>query len=165
MQRKKQIQPRIETLSEKKMLGNQVKMSIIDNKTPELWQQFMTRKKEIKNDLGDNKYSMQVYDQSYFEKFNPKAEFVKWATVEVANFENVPKGLETFILKGGLYAVFEYKGSSEDKSIFQYIYTSWLPNSDYMLDDRPHFEVLGKKYKNNDPNSEEEIWIPIKLKN
>ena len=24
-----------------------------------------------------------------------------------------------------------------------------------------HFEVLGKNYKNNDPNSEEEIWIPI----
>lgn len=29
----------------------------------------------------------------------------------------------------------------------------WLPNSDYLLDDRPHFELLGDKYKNNDPNS------------
>jgi AraC family transcriptional regulator len=29
------------------------------------------------------------------------------------------------------------------------------------LDDRPHFEVLGEKYKNNDPTSEKEIWIPI----
>ncbi len=25
-------------------------------------------------------------------------------------------------------------------------------------------EVLGEKYKNADPNSEEEIWIPIKRK-
>jgi AraC family transcriptional regulator len=40
-----------------------------------------------------------------------------------------------------------------------------LPLSkEYELDDRPHFEILGDKYKNNDPNSEEEIWIPIKLK-
>jgi hypothetical protein len=28
----------------------------------------------------------------------------------------------------------------------------------------PHFEVLGDKYKNNDPSSEEEVWIPIKPK-
>jgi AraC family transcriptional regulator len=39
-----------------------------------------------------------------------------------------------------------------------------LPNSAYALDDRAHFEVLGEKYKNNDPSSEEEIWIPIKVK-
>jgi AraC family transcriptional regulator len=30
------------------------------------------------------------------------------------------------------------------------------------LDQRPHVEVMGEKYKNNDPDSEEEIWIPIK---
>lgn len=29
---------------------------------------------------------------------------------------------------------------------------------------QPHFEVLGEKYKDNDPTSEEEIWIPIKAK-
>jgi AraC family transcriptional regulator len=26
-------------------------------------------------------------------------------------------------------------------------------------DDRPHFEILGDKYKNDHPDSEEEIWI------
>ena len=73
--------------------------------------------------------------------------------------------METFSLAGGLYAVFDYKGSSNDPSIFQFIFGTWLPSSDYVLDDRPHFEVLGDKYKNNDPNSEEEIWIPIRQKN
>jgi len=72
--------------------------------------------------------------------------------------------METLVLPGGLYAVFEYKGLSTDNSIFQYILGTWLLNSDYDLDDRPHFEVLGDKYKNNDPTSEEEIWIPIKTK-
>ncbi len=76
----------------------------------------------------------------------------------------VPNEMETFLLEGGLYAVFEYKGSSNDPSIFQYIFGTWLPGSNYLLDNRPHFEVLGDKYKNNDPNSEEEIWIPIKPK-
>jgi len=27
-----------------------------------------------------------------------------------------------------------------------------------------HFELLGEKYKNNHPDSEEEVWIPIKEK-
>ena len=73
-------------------------------------------------------------------------------------------GLETFVLPEGQYAVFQYKGLSSDNSIFQYIFGTWLPGSDYVLDDRPHFEVLGDKYKNNDPASEEEIWVPIQPK-
>ena len=72
--------------------------------------------------------------------------------------------MEAFILTGGLYAVFDYKGLNTDHSIYQYIFGTWLPNSDYVLDNRPHFEILGDKYKNNDPTSEEEIWIPIKPK-
>lgn len=43
----------------------------------------------------------------------------------------------TFILSGGLYAVFDHKGLSNDSRIFQYIFGTWLPNSGYLLDDRP----------------------------
>ncbi|NNK11488.1 MAG: GyrI-like domain-containing protein, partial [Flavobacteriaceae bacterium] len=64
----------------------------------------------------------------------------------------------------GLYAVFDYKGHPGDKSVFQYIFGKWLPSSDFRLDFRPHFETLGEKFKINDPNSEEEIWIPISPK-
>jgi AraC family transcriptional regulator len=48
-----------------------------------------------------------------------------------------------------------------DTAIFQYIYSTWLPASGYALDNRPHFELLGEKYKQGSPHSEEEIWIPI----
>ena len=107
---------------------------------------------------------MQIYTPTYFADFKPTNEFEKWASVEVTDFNNVPGDMETFILAGGLYAVFDYKGSSNDPSIFQYIFGTWLPGSGYALDGRPHFEVLGEKYKNNDPTSEEEIWIPIKAR-
>ena len=40
-------------------------------------------------------------------------------------------------------------------------FETWLPAYGFVLANRPHFEVLGAKYKNNDPASEEEIWIPI----
>ena len=157
--------PRIEHLKEKKLVGKRLKMSLADNKTGELWKSFMPRRKEIANNLTTDLISMTVYQPNHFADFNPTREFEKWAAVEVADFENVPDDVETFTLAAGLYAVFDYTGSSTDISIFQYIFGTWLPNSEYLLDDRPHFEVLGPKYKNADPESEEEIWIPIRKKN
>jgi AraC family transcriptional regulator len=62
----------------------------------------------------------------------------------------------------GTYAVFHYKGLSSDSSVWRYIYNEWLPNSPWELDHRPHFERLGAKYKNEDPNSEEDIYIPVR---
>lgn len=155
---------RIIALKEKKLLGQSLKMSLINNRTAQLWGQFAPRVREIQNRSTEDKISMQVYPPLYYEQFNPATEFEKWATVEVNDYDQVPEGMKTFILEGGLYAVFDYKGSSADPSIFQYIFSQWIPQSNYSLDNRPHFEVLGAKYKNNDPDSEEEIWIPIKIK-
>jgi AraC family transcriptional regulator len=156
--------PRIEILSEKKLIGKRLQMSLANNKTKELWQSFMPRRKEIQNSIGTDLYSMQVYDPFYFNTFDPNNLFEKWATIEVTNFDTIPDEMETFTLPSGLYAVFFYKGSNTDTQIFQYIFGTWLPNSEYVLDNRPHFEILGEKYKNSNPNSEEEIWIPIKEK-
>ena len=156
--------PRIETLESKKLLGQHLTMSLANNKTGQLWGQFAPRIKEIQNRTSEDKISMQVYPPLYYQQFSPVTEFEKWATVEVQDFDKIPNGMETFVLEGGLYAVFDYKGSSADTSIFQYIFGQWLPNSTYVVDHRPHFEVLGVNYKNNDSNSEEEIWIPIKEK-
>lgn len=105
---------------------------------------------------------MVIYSPTHFADFQPTNQFERWAAIEVSDYDQVPDGMETFDLPGGLYAVFDYKGSNSDPTIFQYIFGTWFPGSRYQLDDRPHFEVLGAKYKNNDPESEEEIWIPIK---
>ncbi len=156
--------PRIETLKEKKLIGKQLTMSLSNNRIGELWQSFSPRRKEITNNLTNNLISLVVYKPNHFVDFKLTNEFQRWALVEVSNFDNVPLEMSTFVLKEGLYAVFDYKGLNTDHSIFQYILGTWLPTSGFILDDRPHFEVLGEKYKNNDPNSEEEIWIPIKSK-
>ncbi|MBK6750545.1 MAG: GyrI-like domain-containing protein [Acidobacteria bacterium] len=153
--------PRIEISNEKKLAGNKLTMSLADFRVGELWQLFLPRRKAISNNLTSELISMAVYPSTYFANFSPSNEFQKWAAVEVSGFENNPDEMEKFTLESGLYAVFDYKGPNTN-SIFQYILGTWLPNSEYQLDDRPHFEVLGEKYKNNDPNSEEEIWIPIK---
>ena len=157
--------PRIETIKDKKLVGKRMRMSYAKYKIVELWGSFMPKRKEITNNLTNDLISLVVYAPTHFIDFKPTNEFERWATVEVDNFKNVPVGMETFIISGGLYAVFNYKGLSSGAEVFfQYIYGEWVPNSNYVLDNRPHFEVLGEKYKNNDPSSEEEFWIPIKAK-
>lgn len=156
--------PRIVESPSRKMIGMKLEMSYVQDKTGELWKSFMTRRREISNTQSEDKFSIQVYKEDYFKTFSPKATFIKWAAMEVEDHGVIPSGMEVFHLVVGLYAVFDYKGFSSDKSIFQYIYNTWLPQSEYTLDNRPHFEVLGEKYKNNDPDSEEEIWIPIRKK-
>lgn len=157
--------PRIETLPEKKLIGKRLKMTLADNKTGELWRNFMPRRKEIKNITSDL-ISMQVYDPMLdFKDFNLNTPFEKWAAMEVAGFDTIPAEMEPFTLVGGLYAVFLHKGpASAGAKTFQYIFGTWLPSSQYLLDNRPHFELLGAKYKNDDPDSEEEFWIPVKQK-
>jgi len=156
--------PRIKTIAEKKLVGKSLPMSLAENKTFKLFSDFMPRRKEIANAVSADIFDLIVYPKTYFKTFNPSTNFTKWALIEVSDFVNIPNEMELFILKSGLYAVFDYKGLSTDKSIFNYIFETWLPKSNYLIDDRPHFDILGEKYKNNDPNSESEIWIPIKLK-
>ncbi len=157
------MQPEIQILQEKKLIGKSLKMSLSNNKTADLWKSFMPVRKEIANNLSSDLFSLQVYESEYFENFDPDNEFEKWALMEVADFEAIPEDMKPFTIPAGLYAVFHYKGSGSDHSVFDHIFQTWLPASLYSLDNRPHFQVLGEKYKNADPNSEEELWIPIKL--
>jgi AraC family transcriptional regulator len=157
------LEPRIEILPEKKFVGKRIKMSFSNNQTHELWKSFMPLRREIKNNIGSDLYSVEVYEPLYFNNFNPEKEFDKWAAVEVTDFEKVPDDMDTLILPRGLYAVFLHKGAAgKGPETYQYIFGTWLPASDFLLDNRPHFAVMGEKYKNDDPDSEEEVWIPVK---
>ncbi len=157
------LAPEISMIQPKKLIGNSIEMSLANNLTGKLWSTFMSRRGELTNRANADFISLQVYPEGYFSgDFNPVATFTKHALVEVDNFNAIPDGMTCFKLEGGLYAVFHHKGN--DTSIFQEIYSKWLPNSEYELDNRPHFEVLGENYKNNDPTSEEDIYIPIKPK-
>jgi AraC family transcriptional regulator len=153
----------ITTINEKKLVGKKLIMSYANYKIGELWRSFMPRRKEITNKLTNDLLSMVIYKSNHFEEFRPTNEFERWATVEVEDLVDIPDEMETYVLSGGLYAVFHFIGSStEINNFYQNILNVWLPNSEFVLDDRPHFEILGGKYKNNDPLSEEDIWVPIK---
>ena len=156
-------EPRIELLSSKKLIGKSVRMSLAEDKTGDLWKDVMSNVIQENSITLAPRYSVQLYEPGYFKKFDQSTMFTKWACMEIVELKNIPNSFETFDLPGGLYAVFDFKGASSDFSkMAQYIYGQWLPNSEYELDHRPHFELLGNNYQNNHRDSEEEVWIPIK---
>ena len=154
---------RIETISIKKTLGFSTQTSIANDKTIEIWQKLMPRLKEVSGYKRADLISLQVYDTNSLQKFSPETEFKKYALIEVKNFDLIPDGFEKFEIPAGKYAVFLHKGTSADfYKTSNFIFGEWLPKSDYSLDDRPHFEILGDAYKgHNNPENEEEVWIPI----
>lgn len=154
---------RTQVLSEKKLIGKSKRMSFVNNTTRDLWQWFQSKRATLKNVVGNDLYSLEVYDgPDHFRNFDPTREFSKWAAVEVGNYDDVPGDMEKLIIPKGLYAVFLHKGpASEGKNTYMYIFQTWLPSSEFALDDRPHFAVMGAKYKGDSAESEEEIWIPV----
>lgn len=158
------MQPEIRTLPQTHLVGKRLNMSFANNKTRELWQSFMPKRSEINNIIGVEHYSVEVYgDITFFRQFDPNREFEKWAAVKVSDTDSVPDEMEVLTLPEGLYAVFLYKGRAiEASQTYRYIYGTWIPDSEYELDNRPHFALMGEKYKNDDPESEEELWIPVR---
>lgn len=155
--------PKIVYILEKKMVGKCMKMNLKGDRTAELWRSFMPHHSEIQSSVNADFISL----RHYFEPFNPGnlvQTFEKWAAKEVHQIHNVSDKWQSFIIPEGMYAVFSYKGLNTDPSIFIYIYSDWISHSIYEIADRPHFEILGYKYKNNDPESEEDIYIPIRHK-
>lgn len=154
------MNPQIKTFPATKFIGKNLSFTYSDYRAFELWSGFMPRRKEILNAIGTDLYNIQINPADF--DFKPDTPFIKWAAVPVSNFDVVPEGMKSLEIPEGLYAVFTYKGDqTQAASFFKAIYTEWLPASGYVLDTRPQFEILGDKYKPNDPNSEETIWIPV----
>lgn len=157
------MEAQIRILTEKKLIGRPINMSFMENKSFQLWSSFMPQRKKIRNAVNSNLYSLEIFPNGYFDNFDANRTFQKWAAVEVTNWNTIPAEMESLIIPTGLYAVFIHKGSAtEGYKTYHSIFTEWLPNSEYTVDDRPHFAVMDERYKKDDPDSEEEIWIPIK---
>jgi len=75
------MESRIEILPEKKFIGKKIRMSFLNNKTHELWKSFMPYRKEITNNIGQELYSIEIYEPLYFNNFDPGREFEKWAAI------------------------------------------------------------------------------------
>lgn len=150
---------RIEIIEPKKLIGFSITTSFQEDKTPMVWRKFMMRRNEITNRISDQLFSLQIYP----ENFTRNQSFKKYALAEVSDFDNIPNDFEPFELEKGKYLVFNYKGKAENGlQIFSYIFQTFIPENNFEVDDRPHFEIFGDDYNPSSEFAEEEIWIPIK---
>ncbi|WP_445381177.1 GyrI-like domain-containing protein [Robiginitalea sp. IMCC43444] len=156
------LPPNIRVIDPILLVGKCCEMSLSDPKTLLLWSTFMPLKNSIENQIPDLLYSVEIYPEGYFESFDPQRQFVKWAAVAAKPEGKTPHSMESLNITAGLYAIFRYKGLPEEvSSFYRYIFTKWLFQNSYKLDSRPHFSIMGKKYRNGDPHSEEDIYIPV----
>jgi AraC family transcriptional regulator len=154
------MNPKIITIAERKIIGLNSRMKHTEYANiVALWKRFMPNRKEIKSGVNDEYIAMQIYaDFNNFEQ-----SFDIWACIEVSSLEAIPEGMDGFIISEGEYAIFLQKGM-DASSTYQRIVTEWLPQSGFEIDNRPHFQVMGKNYKNGSPDSEEDFYVPIKRK-
>ncbi len=157
-------QPTFENLSPMKLVGISMEMSRTNDQTPRLWGRFMPQRNAVLNRVDANLISMQVYPDGPVQISDPALSFTKWAVAAVTSFDSIPDGMQAYQLDGGLYAVFRHNGPATDMSTVMFIFGEWLPNSDYLLDDREHFEVLPSDYQPLAPDAYEDFWIPVRPK-
>ncbi|OLY91185.1 GyrI-like domain-containing protein [Cnuella takakiae] len=155
---------RIENFPGLLLAGHHTVSSFAQDDTPALWRGFMPLRNSIAARIGTDLYNVQLYPcLPNSDAFDADTLFTRWAAVAVSRGGNLPESMSVLEMPAGIYAVFLHRGGPATAAqSFAFIYGQWLPSSGYILDDRPHFEVLGARYNNSHPDSEEEIWVPVR---
>ncbi|MBO3116949.1 GyrI-like domain-containing protein [Winogradskyella sp. DF17] len=151
------MNPSVLDVSEKVLIGMSDTILMSEShKIGQLWQKFMPNKHLIKNTINNHHFAVQVYNS---ENTMDKP-FQIWATIEVSEANTIPAEMDVVTIPNGLYAKFTLRGM-EIGRLYQDIMTTWLPSSGYIIDNRPHFQIMDERYKNNSTSSEEDVYVPI----
>ncbi len=156
--------PEIKDIEPITLVGVCVKTTLATDNPVSYWRPFKMQLGEIESALTEQFYSVSIMDMVR-GPFTPQTEFEKWAAVEVKEVKDFPTDMQVLVIPKGKYAVFTHRGLASNYPITaRYIYGEWIPNSEYEIDNRPHFMVMHKDYRPNDENATELVYIPIKIK-
>ena len=147
---------RFETLSPKKLTGHYVQNpDFSPEETSSLWRGFRAKLKELNFPEGEELFSVQLHENG-----NSGRILQRWAA---ARTELLSGEMESLEIKDGLYAVFLYRGGMAGfESFLINAFVKTIPSFGLGIDNRPHFQVLGKGFDPFSEESEEEVWIPVK---
>lgn len=146
-----------------KLVGLKEKIVMPNNTIPQLWEKFLTRTQEIKNNSSTGGYGLayNMIPETY--------EFDEMVALEVSSFEDTPEGMTTKVIAPQKYLVFTHKGKifsengeSKLQKTYDYLYGKLLPSTEFQVDKSFNFEFYDERFKTNSDDSEFDIYIPIK---
>lgn len=146
-----------------KLVGLNEKIVMPNNTIPQLWEKFLSRMGEIKNNSNTGCYGLasNMIPETY--------EFDELVALEVSSFEDIPEGMITKVIEPQKYLVFTHKGKifyengeSKMPKTYDYLYGKLLPSTEFQLDKNFNFELYDERFKNNSDESQIDIYIPIK---
>ena len=147
-------------LEEASFLGFSTETSLVQNQTAVVFRQLMIWRKDDEAYKNMPVYDIKIYPRDYFTAFDPSRPFVKWAAVKRKE-KDTNASLKPYVVPRGSYLCFTHT-ERVSPSFFQELYNTWLPQSPYELDDRPHFDKMWPDPTNRGAVVKEEIYIPIK---
>lgn len=129
----------------------------IASKLPALWDEFLSRMDEIKNSIGGIGYGV-------IQQANDETDLLEYtAALEVSRISETPKGMLTIELPTTHYAKFTHKGKVENlDNTVNYIYSSWLMQSEQRHSYEADLEIYGDGYIPNSDDSVIHYAIPLK---
>lgn len=156
------MEPRIVQLEPITLVGLPYYGDSADNKFAQVWERFMPHEKDILHRIKPGVgYGVEIYGP----EFDQQRQWTYLPSVQVSQVESIPLVLFPKTLPAATYAVFTAKGGIPKLGeTFQYAYMTWLPTSQYQVAYPFDFEYYDERFKDNDPDSEVDIYIPIKPK-
>jgi len=122
---------------------------------PELWERFAAH-------IG--KVPGQVDEVTYGVCCNPdgKGGFEYIAGVEISRLDDLPEQYRWIEIAPQHYAVFEHQGGLDSLPMtFEYIWTTWLPQSGRQAADAPEFERYSADFNPRTGRGVVEVWLPL----
>jgi AraC family transcriptional regulator len=127
-----------------------------NNEIPQVWQALGPRTGEIAS-MADDTAAYGISANMDMET----GEFDYIAGFEVSSAVDVPQGMVAFEVPGGKYAVFTTTLPKIGET-FHEAYHTWLPQAGYQPAGSPEFEVYDEQFNPQDPDSEFDLYIPVK---
>lgn len=122
-----------------------------------LWDSFNKRSHEIKNTLPEAAIGLcRTLEDA------PEGVFEYVACFLVANVEDLPPEMDVRSVPEHTHAVFTQTGALTSlHKTYEYIYSTWLPASDYKLAANIDFEYYNEDFKDYVEDSRFDIYVPI----
>lgn len=126
---------------------------------PKLWGEFNGKQNLIKSRKADSPYiGLCIMEPCTSDKF----EFEYVSGLMVDSTADMDPQFVARDVSASKYAVFTHKGLLKNlMETYQYIFGVWAKKTDHKINELLNFEWYDDRFKDNDPSSEFDIYIPI----